>query len=436
MAELSWKIKSGNEDGEVASEVFIRQMALVYNKEAYEKDIILEMSFTDLNKRYQLHIKPDECNVLTDNLKKYDTKIETSFDIWQKISKGEIDGATAMMKKMYKVSGDFNTMLKLDELFGPGAEGDSLKKKPKLNDDAIKESKDTSEVFMQQMALSYNKKLYEKDIVLEMCFTDLNKSYQLHIKSDACHVVKDNFKKFDTKIETPFDVWEKISKGEIDGVTAMMKKMYKMSGDFDTMLKIDDLFGEVEEESYEEINSKKTNMSMLLLPFMLPNIGLSFNAKIGAAVSVATIFLILMLSSKYKSTIFDKLSLVLFPAVGIASLLIPSYNKELINVIFFVFGTMWLTSGFFKIPLTAYYTSGNHGGSKMLNNPLFIKTNRILTILWGIIYILNSVLSYVLSYTVLSSYDVWIIQGIFFIGGMFTVWFQKWYPEKVAKGEI
>ena len=95
---------------------------------------------------------------------------------------------------------------------------------------------------------------------------------------------------------------------------------------------------------------------------------------------------------------------------------------------------MWAISCLFKIPLTAYYSANEYNGDEAFNNPLFIKTNRILTFLWGILYILISVATFLLLKTTFANYIG--IVNIFppIIMGLFTTWFQKWYPAKVARG--
>lgn len=35
------------------------------------------------------------------------------------------------------------------------------------------------------------------------------------------------------------------------------------------------------------------------------------------------------------------------------------------------------------LPLTAHYSANDYNGEKAFDNPLFIKTNRILTFMWG-----------------------------------------------------
>lgn len=77
----------------------------------------------------------------------------------------------------------------------------------------------------------------------------------------------------------------------------------------------------------------------------------------------------------------------------------------------------------------------NYGGEKALKNPLFIKTNKILSASWGILYLLTAIWTYFIIGSSFGPY-VGLINSILpAIMGIFTVRFQKWYPQKVAKGD-
>lgn len=72
---------------------------------------------------------------------------------------------------------------------------------------------------------------------------------------------------------------------------------------------------------------------------------------------------------------------------------------------------------------------------KALNNPLFMKTNWILTLMWGILYLLTPIWTYLIMGTSVSSLTGAINSVLPALMGIFTAWFQKWYPAKVARGD-
>ena len=76
----------------------------------------------------------------------------------------------------------------------------------------------------------------------------------------------------------------------------------------------------------------------------------------------------------------------------------------------------------------------DYNGEKAFGNPLFVRTNRILTLLWGILYLVTPVWTWILMGTRLSSLTGLINSALPALMGLFTAWFQKWYPAKVARG--
>ena len=102
---------------------------------------------------------------------------------------------------------------------------------------------------------------------------------------------------------------------------------------------------------------------------------------------------------------------------------------------YLAFGMMWSISACLKVPLSAEYSMNDYGGDKALQNPMFIRTNRILTAAWGILYLVTPIWTYFIMRTAAGSY-IGVINSILpAIMGIFTVWFQKWYPRKIAEGK-
>ena len=77
----------------------------------------------------------------------------------------------------------------------------------------------------------------------------------------------------------------------------------------------------------------------------------------------------------------------------------------------------------------------DYGMEAALNNPLFVKTNRILTFYWGVLYLLTPVWTYFLMGSSVASFTGAINSVLPLLMGIFTGWFQKWYPAKVARGD-
>ena len=95
---------------------------------------------------------------------------------------------------------------------------------------------------------------------------------------------------------------------------------------------------------------------------------------------------------------------------------------------------MWTVSCFLKIPLTAHYSMNDYNGEEALENPLFMKTNRILTLCWGVLYLLTPIWTYFIMGTAVGAWVGAINSVLPALMGLFTAWFQKWYPAKIARG--
>lgn len=297
--------------------------------------------------------------------------------------------------------------------------------------------------FTKQMAAIYKPASYTKDFVLEMDYIDVNEKYQVLVTRQGATVIEENYKPYTTKIETPFTVWKSISSGEISGEQALMEGKYRVLGDFSYMLHWDSFFGyEYQSKQEEEVpataakgNAKKTNMSMMLIPWITFWVASSIHSLWGGIATIFVTSCVTLLSSKIKFTTYDRVSGVLVSGLSIASIL--NFDIAiLLPVSYLLFAALWLISIFTKAPLTTHYSCYGYGGEKAFSNPLFMKTNSILTICWGVLYILITIFAFFAMKTPIAPFvsAINIIPPIVF--GVFTAWFQKWYPAKVARQEI
>ncbi len=149
--------------------------------------------------------------------------------------------------------------------------------------------------------------------------------------------------------------------------------------------------------------------------------------------SIFVCCLLPLLFYRNKKTVYDVISGALISVFSML-LLINLPATIIIPLSYLAFGIMWSISACLKIPLSAEYSMNDYGGDNALQNPMFIKTNRILTAAWGILYLVTPIWTYFIMCTATGSY-IGIINSILpAIMGIFTVWFQKWYPQKIAQG--
>lgn len=306
-------------------------------------------------------------------------------------------------------------------------------------------------VFTRQMAALYRKESFSgREQVLEMYYTDSGECYQILMGREGSLVVTDGSLTYTTRIETPLSVWRSIAAGEIRGDEALMKQLYKVKGDFNLMLGWDDYFGgaggggaEKESRSADagretagkmHVPAKDTNMNVMLIPWMAFWIFAGIDRQIGSLVSIGACVLVPLIFYQHKKTLYDVVSAALVGGFSVAALS-GADERVVVPLSYLAFGVMWTATCFGKIPLTAHYSMNAYHGEDALRNPLFVKTNRILTLMWGILYLFTPVWTYFLMGTKVKSY-IGAVNSVFpILMGIFTVWFQKWYPAKVARGE-
>lgn len=302
------------------------------------------------------------------------------------------------------------------------------------------EKEDESLVFTRQMAALYNKGSFDgTNRVLEICYTDLGKTYQLLLGKEDCKVFTDGSLKSTTRIDTPWETWCAIARGELRGDEALAKQLYRVTGDFSLMIRWDHFFGggdapAVPKESPSPAGKKPPVMTTMLLAWISFWVAVSIDAKIGSFIAIAVAAALPLVFWKHELVIWDKLSMTATALLSVFAL--AADNGQLaVNIGYLVFGAMWLGSCLTKEPLCAAYVKYNYSGEDALKNPIFLKTNYILAAAWGILYLLTAVWTFFLAKTFLADYLVVINNIMPAVMGIFTVWFEKWYPAWIAGGK-
>lgn len=299
------------------------------------------------------------------------------------------------------------------------------------------EKEEESLIFTRQMAALYNRNAYPgQDIILEMDYTDIGKTYRVILGKDGSRVTEDRSGEYTTRIRTPYSVWCRIAAGELSGAEALMKHLYQVEGDFDLMLHWGDYFsagtGAAREDSEKtSAGPAVTNMKILLLPWTVFWVAAAIDGFWGCLVSLAVCVLVPVIFFQNRKTIYDVLSAAAIGGCCLALLAgVPAIL--VLPLSYLLFGVMWSASCLTKVPLTAWYSMNGYGGEKAWKNPIFIRTNRILTAAWGILYLLTPIWTYRILQTRAGSLTG-AVNSILPVGmGIFTVWFQKWYPGYVA----
>ncbi|MEE0553982.1 MAG: NAD(P)H-dependent oxidoreductase, partial [Clostridia bacterium] len=296
-------------------------------------------------------------------------------------------------------------------------------------------------VFTRQMAALYNKSAYDgKERVLEMHYTDLNHTYQIRLGKEGSEVVADGSLTSTTRIDTPFAVWLAISRGEIGGAEALGKQMYTVSGDFSLMIDWDKFFGNPAAGDEAETNSsispeqKKPTMAAMLIPWITFWIAVSINATTGAVIALTVAAAIPLLMRNHGLVIWDRLS-IFAVAILSAAANITENGDIPTNAGYLIFGLFWLISCLTKEPLCAAYVKYSYGGESARQNPLFMRTNYILAAAWGLLYVLTAAWTFLFRNAGIANTIIIVNNLIPVLMGLFTLWFQKWYPARMARGK-
>ena len=296
-------------------------------------------------------------------------------------------------------------------------------------------------VFTRQMAALYKKDAYDgKERVLEIHFTDLDHTYQIRLSKTGSEVFTDGSLSSTTRIDTPFTVWSAISRGEIGGAEALGKQMYTVSGDFSLMIDWDKFFGstsgvkKTEKAPQNTMEQKKPSMMTMLIPWITFWIAVSIHPEIGAVITLLVVATIPFIMRKYNFVIWDQLSMAAVALLSVAAN-ITGNGALPTNIGYLVFGLFWLLSCLTKEPLCATYVKYNYGGESAHQNPLFMKTNYILAAAWGVLYVLTAVWTFLLKKAGFGNVLILVNNLIPVLMGLFTAWFQKWYPARMARGK-
>ena len=296
-------------------------------------------------------------------------------------------------------------------------------------------------VFTRQMASLYNKDSYDgKERVLEIHFTDLGHTYQIQLSKTGSEVFTDGRLSPTTRIDTPFTVWSAISRGEIGGAEALGKQMYTVSGDFSLMIDWDKFFGsasvvkKTEKTPQNTIEQKNPSMMTMLIPGSTCWIAVSIHPEVGAVITLLVVATVPFIMRNRKFVIWDQLSMAAV-AILSAAANITGNGVLLTNIGYLVFGLFWLLSCLTKEPLCAAYVKYNYRGESAHRNPLFMKTNYILAAAWGVLYVLTAIWTFLLKKAGLGNVLILVNNLIPVLMGLFTAWFQKWYPARMARGK-
>ena len=306
---------------------------------------------------------------------------------------------------------------------------------PKEQNDPQKTKVRQAEQFTRQMAALYNPAAFDgKERVFEIFYTDVQTGYQLTL-GKTCELCPLGTKPYTTRVETPLEVWQAIARGEMRGEQAMMEGRYKTRGELALLMDWDRYFSGPGNSipSDLEKGKKRTNMLLLILPWCCLWMFLPFSASLGASAAIMTAAGLALAGKKWTLTIYDGFTGLLVAAFALAALQ-GADLRWLIPLSYLAFGLLWLLSCLTPIPLSAHYSKEKYHGDAAYQNPVFMRTNLILTLAWGLLYAASAGGTYVIMRSAVPELAALINTLCPLLLGLFTLWFEKAYPAKIARG--
>lgn len=208
---------------------------------------------------YFLRIADGECTVHRGAYKNPTLTIHSPAATWLAIAKGELDGKQAFMQEQYRVSGDMTVLLKFDAMFdtaptdiGETAVAPAQEIEPDSKSlppiDTISEKIDMSRLTLKE-TLAGMPRVFNPaeagDLVADIQFHvtgDEPGDYYLSIAKGQCRFNEGVLQNPTLTIDTPSDVWLRISRGELNGQMAFMTRRYKVKGKMGLLMKFGKLF--------------------------------------------------------------------------------------------------------------------------------------------------------------------------------------------------
>jgi len=246
--ELPKSGNNGNVDPEL--DMIMMGMPTAFNPKAAGKlDATIQYTLTgEGGGRYYVHIKDGICTAHRGSAVDADLSINSPAEVWKPISKGEIPGLQSYMDGKYQWSGDLKIIMILDNLF----EKTGAQKSPIAGTHT---RKGEEEIMTDKSTLNCHDiiagmpKVFDAaaagDLIADIQFDISGKepgSYHLHIEKGTCSFLEGEVSSPSLTIHTPSEVWLAVSRGEIDGQAALMQRKYTVEGDFNLLLKLNEIF--------------------------------------------------------------------------------------------------------------------------------------------------------------------------------------------------
>jgi multimeric flavodoxin WrbA len=270
--------------------------------------------------------------------------------------------------------------------------------------------------------------------------------YVLRIRGGKCTAHEGSVSNPALTIYTPSEVWLKISRGELSGQTAYLKNMFRVEGDFSLLLRFEDLFSgpgarktlgaakPMEEKPVRQGPVRIPGMAWLSIAFIPWILSWATSSFLNTTVSLGISFFIGILIWVYrrlfeKPTWMETGTFIYFTACWLMALFGNEFFQTYSDVLGYVaLAGIWLGTLAAEAPLTAEYSKWSYPQA-LWKHPVFLRTNAVITTVWGWIYLVQAVLALAGQHYPEWMLTLTIARNLLLIPAFaFTLWFQKWYP--------
>jgi putative sterol carrier protein len=451
---------------------------VIFNPEAAgaELNAIAQFCVTgDEPGEYYLRIADQKCEAFEGRHSAPTLTIHTPSDVWLAISKGEIDGAQAMMQGKYRIEGDLGLLMKFNEFFPTEGAGVQQAQASEASARAAGPgtplpppmSLDTMRGMLAGMAMIFNPEAAGDQsadseealkAVVQFKVTGAEPGeYYLNIADRKCAAFEGTHPEPTVTINTPSEIWLAVSKGELNGTEAFIRKKYTVEGDMGLMMRFDELFPSGDgpppppphpltptPENTVQRGPLKLGMHWLTVAFIpwifhwvtidVPDLGAG--VKIGIPLMLGV--LLWGYRRVYNSSVWIETGAPIYFAVaGLVTLLgsnfFITYGHAVANL---AMCGIWMSTLGSQVPLTAEFSRWKVP-SAMWTMPGFIRTNAVLTAFWAGMFLLMGATALIGEYDPLHR-EAWIMwRNLLLIPAfVFTGWFQNWYPIRLAKAGV
>ena len=169
-------------------------------------------------------------------------------------------------------------------------------------------------------------------------------------------------------------------------------------------------------------------MNLLLFPWIIAWTLISINPTVGGFISILACSILPFMYLKYKPVIFEYISIVMINLLSLLSVL--GYDTTiLVPLSYLLFGVLWFVTLFLRVPLTAYYSLNEFSGKNPLENKLFLRTNRIITGYFAVLYLLTPIWTYFLLTSSFGAFTGAVNSVLPAVFVAFTNKFKDFYPR-------